>query len=150
MISCSCIDPPSIDLNCAVSFFVFACLVSQTYGPQGLRYTARDCSVVMAHEKIRCVTSPGTGFGHKWRVVLGGQMSGFAGRYVCVVKGCRVTGGVSNDFTVRNDYFWLQWPFPPAPIASLMHVIRTGAARMLTFMGHLCDVCAARHTHLRW
>ena len=35
--------------------------------------------MITAHTEIRCITAPGTGQGHRWQVVLGGQTSNFAG-----------------------------------------------------------------------
>ena len=55
-------------------------IVRLFYGPStnvvsAHRYEATNCAVKVAHEKIRCVSVSGVGFGHVQYVVAGGQES---------------------------------------------------------------------------
>ena len=50
-------------------------LPSMTYGPTGTEYTATDCVVRNSFSKIRCIGAPGTGYGHKVKIEVGGQPS---------------------------------------------------------------------------
>lgn len=45
------------------------------YGPQGSEISALNCRVVKSHTEIECLTNEGTGYGHSWQVVVGGQAS---------------------------------------------------------------------------
>ncbi|GMH68350.1 hypothetical protein TL16_g04907 [Triparma laevis f. inornata] len=49
--------------------------VTVTYGPTGAEYTADACVISTAHYLITCNTGPGTGKGHIWKVVIGGEGS---------------------------------------------------------------------------
>jgi len=49
--------------------------LSATYGPSGTEFTATDCSVLVAHSTVRCLTAPGTGTNHSWVVTVDGQAS---------------------------------------------------------------------------
>ena len=44
------------------------------YGKSSTEYTATECNV-LSHTKIQCLTAPGTGAGHSWKVSIAGQMS---------------------------------------------------------------------------
>ena len=46
-----------------------------TYGPSGTEYTAQNCSVVVDHTHISCVTVPGVGANLRWVVTIAGQPS---------------------------------------------------------------------------
>ncbi|GMH57924.1 hypothetical protein TrST_g5907 [Triparma strigata] len=50
-------------------------LPTMTYGPTGTEYLATDCVVRNSFSKIRCVGAPGTGFGHKVQMRVGGQFT---------------------------------------------------------------------------
>ena len=41
----------------------------------GSVFSAIQCQMVVPHESLRCVTVPGVGFNHTWRVKVGGQWS---------------------------------------------------------------------------
>lgn len=49
--------------------------ISVTYGPTGDEYTAASCRVSAAHSQLECLTVPGTGKDHSWRVWIGDQES---------------------------------------------------------------------------
>lgn len=46
-----------------------------TYGVEGGEFSASDCEVVIAHERIRCNTTEGAGVGLKWFLTIDGQTS---------------------------------------------------------------------------
>jgi hypothetical protein len=46
-----------------------------TYGPNGIEYTARDCSVTKNSKEITCTTVPGVGAALQWRITVEGQQS---------------------------------------------------------------------------
>ena len=46
-----------------------------TYGVNGTEFAAVDCAVSVHHTGVTCLTAPGTGRGHSWRITVGGQVS---------------------------------------------------------------------------
>ena len=46
-----------------------------TYGPNGIEYTASDCTVTENSKKITCTTVAGVGAALKWVVTVEGQSS---------------------------------------------------------------------------
>jgi hypothetical protein len=49
--------------------------VQVSYGVNGTEYTAADCAVHVPYTTLRCVTLPGVGRDHVWRVVVGLQQA---------------------------------------------------------------------------
>ncbi|GMI00407.1 hypothetical protein TrST_g13361 [Triparma strigata] len=47
--------------------------ITVTYGPTGSEYTAEACVISTSHFLMTCNTGPGTGKGHIWKVVIGGE-----------------------------------------------------------------------------
>ena len=56
---------------------VVAVSLEVTYGRDGLRYTAQGCRIMDDHIRVRCLTSPGVGRLHKWKLTVGAQISPF-------------------------------------------------------------------------
>jgi len=46
-----------------------------TYGPSGVEYTARKCTITTLHTVIKCTIAPGTGRRLRWIVSIRGQLS---------------------------------------------------------------------------
>ena len=44
-----------------------------SYSRNGHTYTAMNCYVAVAHSRVNCLTSPGTGANHTWRLSIAGQ-----------------------------------------------------------------------------
>ena len=71
LISGEQLGPPSmgVDPLSAIPLLV-------TYGRgDASRYTAASCVVVDNHIRVRCLTAPGVGKGHSWKLTVGGQTS---------------------------------------------------------------------------